>query len=154
MSIATKPHAEVGHLISEVAHVLERSGLAMAGAMCGTFVAALLVRANAVMFDSVGFVLSMVLIGMIGFYLGIDVPPWPADIAAERPRMDPVDLLSGTGTFLAAVAALVSVSAIVLDEIPQLVWDLILGSWWVAGVSMQAAAGCLARLRLARRTAA
>jgi hypothetical protein len=68
--------------------------------------------------------------------------------------MDPVDLLSGTGTFLAAVAALVSVSAIVLDEIPQLVWDLFLGSWWVAGVSMQAAAGCLARLRLARRTAA
>jgi hypothetical protein len=42
---------------------------------------------------------------------------------------------------------LVSVAAI--DEIPQPVWDFVLGAWWVAGVSMQAAAGLLARLRRA-----
>ena len=43
-------------LISRVAHVVERTGLAMAGAMCGTFVAALQTSANAELFDSAGFI--------------------------------------------------------------------------------------------------
>jgi hypothetical protein len=154
MSKQTKVLAAERALISRVAHVLERSGLAMAGAMCGTFVAALLARANGAMFESVGFIASMALIGMIGFYLGIDIPRLPANAVAERQRVDPVELLSATGTFLAAIAALVSVSAIVLDEIPHGVWDFVIASWWAVGIGMQAAAGCLARLRLAQRVAA
>ena len=37
---------EVASVISRAAHVIERSGLAIAGALCGLFVAALLLRAN------------------------------------------------------------------------------------------------------------
>src|SRR5436190_7987302 len=106
------------YLISRVAHVIERSGLAMAGAMCGTFVAAQMSKVNVALFGSIGFAIWMVLIGMVGFYLGIDTPR-PPEVAGARLRPDPVEWLSAAGTFLAAVAALVSVYGIVLDEVPQ-----------------------------------
>jgi hypothetical protein len=133
-------------LISRAAHVVERTGLAMSGAMCGTFVAALQIQVNAALFDSVGFILSMVVIGMIGFYLGIDIPR-----LRGRPRVDAVELLSATGTFLAAVAALISVYAFVFDQIPQRAWDLTIVSWWLLGIAMQIGAGLIGRLRLARK---
>jgi hypothetical protein len=133
-------------LISRAAHVAERTGLAMSGAMCGTFVAALQIQVNAALFDSVGFILSMVVIGMIGFYLGIDIPR-----LRGRPRVDAVELLSATGTFLAAVAALISVYAFVFDQIPQRAWDFTIVSWWLLGIAMQIGAGAVARLRLARK---
>ena len=149
-------HAESRVLISRVAHVVERTGLAMAGAMGGTFVAAYLARASIEPFDSIGFIASMVLIGMIGFYLGIDIPLMrEADvnsaIKGSGPGVDPVELLSATGTFLAAVAALASVYAIVFDEAPQRVWEFVIGSWWLLGVVMQISAGLIARLRPANK---
>ncbi len=107
-------NAESRVLISRVAHVVERTGLAMAGAMGGTFVAAYLARASIEPFDSVGFIATMVLIGTIGFYLGIDIPRMREPnvnraVKGTGPGVDPVELLSATGTFLAAVAALASV---------------------------------------------
>ncbi len=114
--------------------------------MCGTFVAALQTRVNPALFDSVGFILLMVLIGAIGFYLGIDIPR-----LRMQPRVDPVELMSATGTFLAAVAALISVHAFVFDEIPRRAWDFTVVSWWMLGVAMQIGAGAIARLRLARK---
>ncbi|MGB6394919.1 MAG: hypothetical protein WBF73_04465 [Bradyrhizobium sp.] len=133
-------------LISRVAHAVERTGLAMSGAMCGTFVAALQTSANAELFDSAGFIVSMVLLGAIAFYLGIDIPR-----LRMRPRVDLVELLSATGTFLAAVAALISVYAFVFDQIPQRAWDFTIVSWWMLGVAMQIGAGLIGRLRLARK---
>ena len=141
-------------LISRVAHVVERIGLAMSGAIGGTFVAAYLARASIELFGSVGFVASMILVGVIGFYLGIDIPRLRASRLNSGVRgpalgVDPVELLSATGTFLAAVAALASVYAIVLDEVPQPMWEFVVGSWWLLGVLMQIGAGLIARLRLA-----
>jgi heme/copper-type cytochrome/quinol oxidase subunit 1 len=141
-------------LISRAAHVIERSGLAMAGAMCGMFVATQLAKANVALFDSVGFITTMILVGMIGFYLGIDIPRRQSDTAAKRPQVDPVELLSATGTFLAAVAALISVGAIVLDEMPSRAWEFAIGSWWLVGIVMQIGAGLVARLRVNRNAAA
>jgi hypothetical protein len=133
-------------LISRVAHVVERTGLAMSGAMCGTFVAALQTSANAELFDSAGFIVSMVLLGAIAFYLGIDIPR-----LRMRPRVDLVEFWSATGTFLAAVAALISVYAFVFDQIPRRAWDFTIVSWWMLGVAMQIGAGLVGRLRLARK---
>lgn len=135
------------YLISAVAHVIERSALAMAGATCGTFVAAQMSKVNVALFGSIGFAGSMVLIGMVGFYLGIDTPRLPAQVAGVRLRLDPVEWLSAAGTLLAAVAALVSVYGIVLDEVPQRFWEFMFGSWWTLGVAMQIGAGLIARLR-------
>ena len=140
-------------LISRAAHVVGRTGLAMSGAMGGTFVAALLSRAGTELFDSAGFIASMVLGGMVGFYLGIDIPGLrssPVHPAALLARPDPVELLSAAGTFLAAIAALISVYAFVFDETPQRAWDFTFGSWWLLGIAMQVSAGLLGRLRLTR----
>jgi hypothetical protein len=144
---------EEARLISRAAHVMGRTGLAMSGAMGGTFVAALLSRAGTELFDSAGFIASMVLGGMIGFYLGIDIPGLrssPDNPAAVLAKPDPVELLSAAGTFLAAIAALISVYAFVFDEMPQRVWDFTFGSWWLLGIAMQVSAGLLGRLRLAK----
>src|SRR5579871_4728261 len=137
-------------LVTRIAHVVRRVGLAMAGAMCGTFVAAQLTVTNAALFDSAGFVALMVLVGMIGFYLGIDIP-YLAGVAKEGPRVDPVELLSTTGTFLAAIAALISVYAFVFGETPARSWEYMVASWWVLGVVLQMSAGLIGRARLVAR---
>ena len=80
-------------------------------------------------------------------YLGIDTPRLPVEVASARPKLDPVEWLSAAGTFLAAVAALVSVYGIVLDEVPQRFWEFMFGSWWTLGIAMQIGAGLIARLR-------
>jgi hypothetical protein len=118
--------------------------------MCGTFVAAQMSKANVALFGSIGFVAWMVLIGMVGFYLGIDTPR-PPEVAGPGLRTDPVEWLSAAGTFLAAVAALVSVYGIVLDEVPERFWEFEFGSWWTLGITLQIGAGLIARLRPAAR---
>jgi hypothetical protein len=153
MSDQTDARTENPFLVSRVAHVVGRIGLAMSGAMCGTFVAAYLARTRIDPFDSIGFIAAMILIGMIGFYLGIDIPGLRAPhirpgMKPPMPRWDTVELLSATGTFLAAVAALTSVYAIVFDEAPQGVWEFTIGCWWLFGVVMQIGAGAIGRLRV------
>jgi hypothetical protein len=139
--------------ISRLAHVVERVGLAMSGAMSGTYVAAYLARADFDTFDSIPFIASMILVGIIGFYLGIDIPRLRAsymDAGAKTPipRWDTVELLSAIGTFLAAVAALTSVCSIVFDEVPQRLGMFAVSCWWLLGVTMQIGAGAIGRLRL------
>ena len=133
--------------VSRAAHVVGRTGLAMSGAMSGTFVAAQLARFSAELFDSVGFIASMIVIGTAGFYLGIDIPQ-PSPGLAGPAKANLVELFSAQGTFLAAIAALVSVYAIVFDELLPRAWEFAIGSWWVLGVVMQIGAGLAGRLRL------
>jgi len=145
---------EVASVISRAAHVIERSGLAIAGALCGLFVAALLLRANIDLFDSVSFSSAMTLFGLVGFYLGIDTPPAPSrafrvDILNARigPKIELVEVFVAAGTFLATAAALVSVYVVVFDEDLPVIWTVIVGCWWLLGVAMQIVAGIAARTR-------
>jgi hypothetical protein len=143
--------------ISKWAHVFERTGLAMAGASCGLFVAAHLIRSNIEMGAGIG-LLAMTVLGGIGFYLGIDLPPPLNNPDAPLPvahvvKTDMVELLSAAGTFFAAITAVLSVYLIVVDE---RLWSgiaLIMAVLWVAGTTMQVAAGVIARVRR-RRSAA
>jgi hypothetical protein len=141
-------------IISKWAHMLERIGLALTGASCGLFVAAHVGRASFELIGSAGAVLAMMLYGAAGFYLGIDLPPPPPDHYMHLPlrhglgsRMDAVELLSAAGTFLAAVAAVVSVSSIVLDESPRVSTAVAISLAWAIGATMQIAAGIIARSR-------
>ena len=137
---------------SKIAHVVERTGLALTGMSCGLFVAAHLARANIDLFDSTATVFAIMIYGATGFYLGIDLPR-PSERLHELPRRriipkpDIVELLSAIGTFLAAVAAVVSVFSIVLDEIAHLASAIVISAAWAIGASMQITAGILARLR-------
>jgi len=139
-------------LISRFAHVVERTGLALTGGSCGLFVAAYVARSDFNLISSGGAIAAMMIYGAAGFYLGIDLPPAPERLS-ELPlrrlgsKTDAVELLSAAGTFLAAVAAVIAVSSIILDEIARSgnAATVLLG--WVAGASMQIAAGITARLR-------
>ena len=139
-------------LLSQLAHVVERSGLALAGGSCGLFVAAHVARSDFSLISSGSAIVTMMIYGAAGFYLGIDLPH-AAEQLRELPRRrlgsktDAVELLSAVGTFLAAVAAVVAVSSIILDEIAPLGSAAAVLMSWVAGASMQIAAGILARLR-------
>lgn len=146
--------------ISRWAHVLERSGLALTGASCGLFVAAHVGRANIDLIGSAATVLAMMVYGAAGFYLGIDLPRVPPDHKMHLPlrhglgsTWDTVELLSAAGTFLAAVAAVVSVSSIVLDEPARAATAILISLCWGIGATMQIAAGIIARMRFESSTA-
>ena len=114
--------------VRKAAHVLERIGLAMAGAACGLFVAAYVGSSIAVL-TSQGFLVVMMIGGAIGFYLGIDTPPLAfhgangeSSKGGSGGKIDTAEFLSAVGTFLATLTAVVSVGVIVLREIPHLFW--------------------------------
>src|SRR5450759_2959661 len=125
------------------AHVLERIGLALAGAACGLFVATY-VGSSIAALTSEGFLVVMMIGGAIGFYLGIDTPP----LAFHGPNGDPskggsggkidtAEFLSAVGTFLATLTAFVSVGVIVLHENPHVFWTITIMAGWLAGLMMQ-----------------
>jgi hypothetical protein len=125
------------------AHLIERIGLAMTGASCGLFVAAYVSRAGIEALSSVGFIFAVTACGAVGFYLGIDIPPR----APFAWKPDAAELLSATGTFLAAAAALISVCSIVVDADPLFVKTLAIGAGWTLGLAMQVSAGVIGRIR-------
>ena len=140
--------------ISKWAHVLERTGLALTGASCGLFVSAYVGRADIDLIGSTAAVLAMMFYGAAGFYLGIDLPRPPPDHYMHLPlrgglgsRADAVELFSAAGTFLAAVAAVISVSSIILDEVASESAALMVIVAWAAGATMQIVAGVIARMR-------
>ena len=138
--------------ISRWAHVFERIGLALAGGSCGLFVAADVARVDAGILSSPLAILAIMLYGAAGFYLGIDLPAAPPDHRPPLPRnlgsrADVVELLSAAGTFLAAVAAVVSVSGIVLDDAVRTGTARLIIFAWAIGTTMQIGAGIMARSR-------
>jgi hypothetical protein len=138
--------------ISRSAHILERIGLALTGGSCGLFVAAHIGRADIELIGSAASVFAMMLYGAAGFYLGIDLPRPPPDHEMHLPlrhglgsKADTVELLSAAGTFLAAIAAVISVSGIVLDETAHPISAILIGFAWAVGATLQIAAGLIAR---------
>jgi hypothetical protein len=139
--------------IRKFAHVLERFGLAMAGAASGLFVG-VLVGTSIALLTSQAFLLFMMIGGAVGFYLGIDTPPLPFH-APDDPtshegwigNIDSPELLSAVGTFLAAFSAFASVGVIVLRHDPHIAWAWMIMGGWSIGVAMQIVAGAIARLR-------
>ena len=139
--------------VRKAAHVLERVGLAMAGASSGLFVG-VHVGASFAALTSQGFLVVMMIGGAIGFYLGIDTPPLAFHEPNAEPskggsggKVDTAEFLTAAGTFLATLAAFVSVGVIVLRENPRSFWTMTIMLGWVVGVTMQIVAGAMARTR-------
>jgi hypothetical protein len=126
------------------AHVLERIGLAMAGAASGLFVG-VHVGSSIAAFTSQAFLLIMMISGVLGFYLGIDTPPAP--FHPHDDEIDSAEFLSAMGTFLAALAAFASVGIIVLRQETHTLWTIAIFLGWILGVLMQIVAGAIARFR-------
>ena len=136
--------------VRKFAHFLERTGLAMAGAACGLFVAAH-VGSSVAWLTNQAFLLFMMLVGAVGFYLGIDTPPMPPgqQAASARAPIDQAEFLSAVGTFLATLTAFVSVGVIVSRETPEIFWTVVIMLGWMDGVVMQIIAGGIASMRAA-----
>jgi len=136
--------------VRKFAHVLERSGLALAGAACGVFVGAH-VGSSIPWLTTQGFLVLMMLSGALGFYLGIDTPQMPFHSHEEGTRaaekIDAAEFLTAFGTLLATFTAFVSVAIIILREPPHIAWTWAIMAGWVAGVAMQIIAGTIARAR-------
>src|ERR1700681_4218514 len=130
------------------AQVMERIGLAIMGALCGLFVAAMVAKANIEEINSLGALFSAVLYGSFGFYLGPNIPSLSSSGTFCNTGSGPktLALASAIGTFVAAVAALVSVYMIIFDETPPAMWNVGIGSGWALCVLLQLAAGAAARL--------
>jgi hypothetical protein len=135
------------------AQVAERTGLAIMGALSGLYVAALVAKIDIEEINSVGVLFLVILYGSVGFYLGTNLPSLPSGVSGRvfsggdsRPRTNLIALVSGTGTLIAALAALMSVSMIVLDEIPPVTWNVAIAFSWMLGVLLQLGAGTAARL--------
>jgi hypothetical protein len=142
--------------LSRSAHVIARIGLALTGTACGLFVAEVSARSIDLV-GSVEAMLAMMLYGAAGFYLGIDLPQAPPDHHMHLPprrglgiSADMLELLTAAGIFLTAVAAVVSISTIVLDETVEAGTAGIICLSWAIGATMQIAAGVIARIKLAR----
>ena len=139
--------------VRRFAHVLERIGLAMAGAASGLFVAAH-VGSNIAILTTWGFLVAMMIAGAVGFYLGIDTPPLAFNAPGDEPsngssgaKVDAAEFLSAVGTFLAAMTAFASVMIIVWRETPAIAWTILIMLGWTVGVTMQIVAGAIARAR-------
>src|SRR5260370_6317957 len=131
--------------VRKSAHVLERLGLAMAGAASGLFVG-VLVGSNVDALTSQIFLLLMMIGGAVGFYLGIDTPPLPFNPAhgSADGQIDTAEFLSAVGTFLATGSAFASVGAIVLRHDPHIAWTSMIMAGWGIGVTRQINPGALA----------
>lgn len=132
--------------VRRLAHVLERLGLAMAGAACGLFVSAH-VGTSISYLTSQAFLLLMMIAGAVAFYLGIDTPPMPFHPEEDRTKIDSAELLSALGTFFATLTAFFSVGIIILREEPHIFWTYLIGIGWTVGVVMQIVAGTKASMR-------
>ena len=134
--------------VRKSAHVLERVGLAMAGAACGLFVSAH-VGSTISFLTSQGFLLLMMLAGAVGFYLGIDTPQKPFHGDPDDPAggIDLAEFLSAVGTFLATLTAFFSVGIIILRSEPHIALTVLIGIGWTIGIVMQIVAGAIARVR-------
>jgi hypothetical protein len=136
--------------VRKFAHVLERVGLAMAGAACGLFVSAH-VGSSISFLTTQAFLLFMMVTGAVGFYLGIDTPPQPfhADVKpdAAAAGIDAPEFLTAVGTFLATLTAFASVGIIVLRGEPHIAWTILIAIGWTVGIAMQIIAGAIARGR-------
>lgn len=142
-------------LLSRLAHILERIGLALVGAACGLFVAEAGRFIDLISSGEAVFV--MVIYGATGFYLGIDLPQIPPDYRVRLPQWrglgnsaDMVELLTAAGTFITSVTAMTSVSSIVLGETVSTRTAGVICLSWAIGATMQIAAGIIARIRLGR----
>jgi hypothetical protein len=140
--------APTRHHLNGFARIMERIGLAIMGALCGLFVAAMVAKADIEEINSLGALFSAVLYGSLGFYLGTNIRSLSSSRTISSTGSGPrtIALASATGTFVAAVAALVSVYMIIFDQTPPVMWNVGIGSGWALGVLLQLAAGTGARL--------
>lgn len=146
MTDASQPR----RIVLDVAHLLERSGLALTGGLSAMFVAILEGRVHMAFVETAIPFLVVLIYGSAGFYAGIDLPRGPEKPVARSAHLPAatrvrIQLLSGTGTFLVAMSSGAAATIVVLDLAAGPMSAILIGVTWFAGATMQLAAGITAR---------
>jgi hypothetical protein len=128
----------------------KRAGLGISGALNGAITAAYLVDAGAFFFGPVAMAAALMIFGGGGGFVGVSIdPPVPTGRDMDRPQRapHPSERLSAAGTFMANASAFVA-AWLLLSHAPSTVPRAVaISFWWLFGVTLQIAAGLLARLR-------
>jgi hypothetical protein len=133
-----------------------RVALGVGGALAGAMAAVYLIKTGLTFVEPVGMFAAFAFVGGIAGFLGVDLdqPRWAAvrrgeatAVEARGRKADPVELLSVMGTLLAQSSAFMAAWLIVFEAPLKMSWAIVIGFWWLFGVSVQASAGILARLR-------
>jgi hypothetical protein len=136
---------EARHGVRERAPAIVKAvGLGVSGALNATAISAYLVYAGASFVVPLNTTLALVIYGSLGGFMGVEVGPLLA--APRRKRAGAIDLLSSAGTLVANSAALAALWVIFTETRSHIAWTVLVGFCWVFGVTLQIAAGILARL--------
>lgn len=137
---------EARHGVHERAPAIVRAlGLAVSGALNATAISAYLVYTGESFFAPLNMTLALVIYGLLGGFMGVEVGPRLA--APRRTRVGAIDLMSSAGTLVANSAALAALWVIFTETRSHVAWTVLVGFCWVFGVTLQIAAGILARLQ-------
>jgi hypothetical protein len=131
-------------------HLAKRAGLGISGALNGAITAAYLVDAGLFWFDPFTLAAALMIFGGSGAFVGVSVDlPVPAgrDMDHLQQPPHPSERLSAAGTFIANATAFIA-AWLLLSHTPSTVPQAVaIGFWSLFGMTLQIAAGVLARLR-------
>jgi hypothetical protein len=128
----------------------KRAGLGMSGALNGAIVAFDLSYSGVSFFDAVGTAAALMIFGWTGSFIGVTIASPPAagqGMPRLRRSVHPSEVLSAAGTFAASATAFIAAWLLVSHAPTTILWATAIGFWWLFGVTLQTAAGALARLR-------
>ena len=136
-----RTHPEHKHPI----FIAKRAGLGISGALNGAIATAYLMDAGVTFFDPVGMAAALMIFGWTGGFIG--VTPTGSGPHPLQKGPQPEETLSAAGTFIANAVAFIA-ACLLLSHVPSTIPRAIaIGFCWLFGVTLQIAAGILARLR-------
>jgi hypothetical protein len=128
----------------------KRAGLGISGALNGAITAAYLADAGVSFFRPAVLAAALMIFGWGGGFVGVTIEPW---IAAGRKTVPvtktthPSEVLSTGGTLIASATAFIAAWLLLSHAPPTILRAMTIGFWWFFGVTLQIAAGLMARLR-------
>jgi hypothetical protein len=129
---------------------VKRAGLDISGALNGAITAAYLVDAGVSLFDPIAMAAGLMIFGWSGGFIGVSIDP-PVAAGRDMDRLHwtphPSERLSAVGTLIANASAFIMAWLLLSHTTPTVPRAIAIGFWWLFGVTLQIAAGVLARLR-------
>ena len=146
LSTARKQPARARREYARLPSLAKRAGLGISGALNGAITAAWLAEAGVTFFHPAVLAAAMMFFGWSGGFIGVTTESFVARQKASRPT-HPCEVLSAGGTVVANATAFVAAWLLLSHAAPTIPRAIAIGFWWLFGVTLQVAAGLLARLR-------
>jgi hypothetical protein len=147
--MASKQSARTGPQRGYPLWLAKRAGLGMSGALQGAITAAYLLDVGVSPFDPLGTSAALMIFGWSGGFIGVSTKP-PAATGREKHGLpwtaEPSERLSAAGTLIANATAFIAAWLLLSRAAPAIPRAIAIGFCWLFGVTLQIAAGALARL--------